>query len=222
MIDCENLEFSYRDDGFLFRVDALAVDSGERVALVGPSGCGKTTLLNLLAGILVPRNGSVRVNEQDLGSLPLAERQAFRVENIGMIPQNFELLDYLTVRENILLPFRISSALSLTKERETLADELADRTGIRTLMNRFPEQLSQGERQRAAICRGLVTSPRLILADEPTGNLDPENQDRIVSLLLDEGTRLGATILMITHELELVSRFDRSIDVLQLRKGGKE
>ena len=179
MISCQDLKFSYPGESFDLRVKSLAVEKGESVALVGPSGCGKTTLLNLIAGILLPGEGSVEVEGVRVNGMNLTQRQAFRLGNIGMVPQNFELLDYLTVAENILTPIRLSGrGIVQSEHRERLA-ELAGRTGMSDLLQKFPTGLSQGERQRTALCRGLVGNPALILADEPTGNLDPGNQDRI-------------------------------------------
>lgn len=218
MIRIEQLRFSYPADAFSLRIDRLEVGTGESVALIGPSGCGKTTLLNLVSGILLPDSGKVVVDGRSLPEEPLAQRQAFRLARIGMVPQNFELLDYLTIRENILLPFRLGVLADGEGNAGSRAAELGGRAGIAGHLEKFPGQLSQGERQRAALCRGLVTSPGLILADEPTGNLDPENQDRIVALLLEEARRIGATVLMITHDPVLLPRFDRVVDVLALRK----
>ena len=222
MIFCEKIRFSYPAEAFQLRFERLAVSGGETVALIGPSGCGKTTLLNLISGILVPNEGRITVGGANVSALNVASRQRFRIETIGLVPQNFELLDYLTIRENILVPFRISSSLRLTGEIEARCEDLAERAGISSHLGKFPNQLSQGERQRAALCRGLVTSPLLILADEPTGNLDPENQDKIVSLLLGEAARIGSSVLMITHEPVLLPRFDWVIDVLSLRNAGGE
>jgi len=218
MIRIEQLRFAYPADAFALEIDRLEIGPGETVALVGPSGCGKTTLMNLISGILVPDAGAIRVDGVSLAEAGLAKRQAFRLGRIGLVPQNFELLDYLTVRENILLPFRLGSVGGAVRNREERAGELAGRAGIAAQLAKFPGQLSQGERQRAALCRGLVTSPRLLLADEPTGNLDPENQDRIVALLLEEARRIGATVLLITHDPVLLPRFDRVVDVMDLRK----
>ncbi len=220
MISCEQVQFSYPAEAFQLCFEEFAVADGETVALIGPSGCGKTTLLNLISGILVPRAGQITVGGANVSALSVAARQRFRIETIGLVPQNFELLDYLTIRENILVPFRISSSLHLTGEIAARCEDLADRAGIASHLGRFPNQLSQGERQRAALCRGLVTSPRLILADEPTGNLDPENQDKIVSLLLGEAARIGSSVLMITHDPVLLHRFDRVVDILTLRNAG--
>lgn len=217
MITCEQVEFAYPGDAFTLTVDAFTVARGESVALIGPSGCGKSTLMNLIAGILLPRSGRIRVDGTDLAALSLAQRQAFRLAKIGMVPQRFELLDYLTIRENLLVPFRIGDGLPGAAMAEARCRELAERCGIASHWQKLPTQISQGELQRAALCRGLATSPQLVLADEPTGNLDPENQDRIVTLLLDEARRIGATVLMITHDPVLLPRFDRVVHAMELR-----
>jgi putative ABC transport system ATP-binding protein len=220
MIKCENLRFTYPAESFQLAIETFSVEKGESVALIGPSGCGKTTLMNLVSGILTPEGGQVIVNGVVVTELPMAARQRFRLGTIGLVPQNFELLDYLTIRENILVPCRVSSQLRLTGEIESRCGDLAERAGIAAHLDKFPRQLSQGERQRAALCRGLVTSPPLLLADEPTGNLDPENQDKIVSLLLGEAARIGASVLMITHDPVLLPRFDRVVEVMKLRQKG--
>jgi len=219
MIACDHLRFAYPGESFELRVNRLRVDEGESVALVGPSGCGKTTLLNLLAGILVPADPeSVSTAGRQPGAMSPSERQRFRIREIGLVPQQFELLDYLTVRENVLVPFRVSRELSFTDAAPKRCEELAERVGISRHLDKLPSQLSQGERQRTALCRGLITEPRVILADEPTGNLDPANQDRIVALLLEEAARIGATVLMITHEPGLREHFGRVVDLMELRE----
>ena len=221
MIHCNNVRFAYPGDPFSLSVDEFAIESGEKIAFVGPSGCGKTTLLNLIAGILIPESGSVEVASKEISAMSFSERQRFRRDTIGLIPQNFELLDYLTLRENLLVPCWMGE--NSVKDRSVIAsraEELAERAGIVDLLAKYPSRVSQGERQRAALCRGLVLEPSLILADEPTGNLDPENQEKIVSLLLEEADTIGASVIMITHEPSLQPRFDRVVNVLELR--GKE
>ena len=222
MILCEKLRFSYPGDGFELRVDHFQIDTGSSVALVGASGCGKTTLLNLIAGICSPDSGRVQVDDTELSGLSEHLRQAFRLKTIGMVPQNFELLDYLTVSENLLVPFRISGGGRVPGGAVERVSELLERAGIADHHDKFPSRISQGERQRVAMCRGLIGSPSVILADEPTGNLDPENQEKIVALLLEEASRIGATVVMITHEPDLKKHFDRVIDVLELRRGAAE
>lgn len=218
MIRCSHLQFTYPGESFSLKIDEMEIPAGTAAALIGPSGCGKTTLLNLIAGILLPDSGRVTVGDTAVNELGEAERQAFRIQTMGMVPQNFELLDYLTVEENLLVPFRISGNGTVPPEARERAETLLERAGILSHRGKLPSRLSQGERQRVAMCRGLITSPELILADEPTGNLDPGNQEKIVSLLLEEASRIGATVLMITHEPELERHFSRVLNVLELRK----
>jgi putative ABC transport system ATP-binding protein len=200
MLHLTDLNFRYGDAGFALRIDDLRVAAGESVALVGPSGSGKTTLLHLVAGILTPEAGRVEVAGQDLGGLDDGARRAFRVRRIGLVFQEFELLDYLSVLDNVLLPYRIHPALRLDAAARERARELAERLGIGDKLGRPPRQLSQGERQRAAVCRALVTGPPLLLADEPTGNLDPANKQRVLDALFELAAESGATLLTVTHD----------------------
>jgi putative ABC transport system ATP-binding protein len=209
----EDVRFRYETERFELAIDALHIAAAEPTAIIGPSGCGKTTLLRLIAGILRPNEGRVRVLDREISGLPEARVRAFRVQHIGLVFQEFELLEYLTAAENILLPFRVSHALRLTAETRDLMRELAEKTGIAHLLDAYPRRLSQGERQRVAICRALVTKPRVLLADEPTGSLDPANQQRIVSLLRTTADGAGAGLIMVTHEHELLEHFDRVIDL---------
>ena len=215
-IRCRDLEFRYPGDSFSMRVPELTVGEGEAVAVVGPSGCGKTTLLKLLAGILTPEGGEVEVAGSEVSTMGHADCQRFRIQNIGLVFQEFELLDYLTVGENLLLPFRVSNALTLTPDVSERLRELADGVDIGDLLGRYPEEISQGERQRAALCRALVARPKVVLADEPTGSLDPDNQDRTVRLLRDRVTEAGASLLMVTHNHELLDGFERVIELPEI------
>jgi putative ABC transport system ATP-binding protein len=218
MIEIENLRFSYPGARFRLAVDAFRVDAGQRVAIVGPSGSGKTTLLNLVAGLLVPDEGRVTVAGADVGALRESERRSFRARNIGFVFQNFALLDYLTVRANILYPFRIAGTLRLDREARERARRLAEACGLAGKDARHPGELSQGEQQRVAICRALVTEPGLILADEATGNLDPDNKQAILDLLFRQAAECDATLLAVTHDRELLPHFDRVIDFADFRQ----
>ncbi len=213
MIRIEGLEFSYGEGGFRLRLPELAVAAGERVAVVGPSGSGKTTLLHLLAGIERPQAGSIRVGDTVVSALGEARRRDFRIRNIGLVFQEFELLDYLDVEGNILLPCRIHPALAPTAALRARAAALADVVGVRGLAARRPDRLSQGERQRVALCRALLLSPTLLLADEPTGNLDPRAKERVLDLLLSSARDLRATLLMVTHDHGLLGRFGRVVEL---------
>jgi putative ABC transport system ATP-binding protein len=212
MLQVSDLRFQYGDAGFALSIDALELTAGESVALVGPSGSGKTTLLHLVAGILTPDTGHIRVNREDLGALDDAARRAFRIRRIGLVFQEFELLEYLSVLDNILLPYRIHRVLRLDAAARRRAQTLADRLGIGDKLGRLPNSLSQGERQRVAVCRALVTGPPLLLADEPTGNLDPVNKQRVLDTLFELAAESGATILTVTHDQELLPYFSRVVD----------
>ncbi len=219
MISIHSLEFHYRYGEFRLRVPEFTVAKSEKVAVIGPSGSGKTTLLHLIAGIYTPHAGAVTVNGSDVSGLSDAKRRDFRVTNIGFVFQDFELLDYLNVLDNILHPYRITRALVLDKAVRERARHLAETMGIGDKLNRFANDLSQGEKQRAAICRALLPHPKVILADEATGNLDPGNKTLILDLLFDSVREHDATLLAVTHDHELLKRFDRVVDFKDFQEG---
>jgi len=183
------------------------IEPGQRVAVLGPSGSGKSTLLNVISGIDLPDEGSVRIGDVDLTRLSERERTLFRRERMGFVFQFFNLLPTLTVLENLLLPLELTGALDATSRPRALglleAVELADRA------NAFPDRLSGGEQQRVAIARALVHEPGLILADEPTGNLDEDTAERVSALLESLVRRDGATLVVVTHSRDLAGRMDR-------------
>jgi ABC-type lipoprotein export system ATPase subunit len=217
MINIQDLKFYYRSGEFRLHIPEFNVSVGEKVAVIGPSGSGKTTLLNLVAGIIAPVSGAVQVGDVKVSELNDAGRRNFRITRIGFVFQDFELLDYLNVFDNILHPYRISGALKLDKEVRARAVALTQDMGIGDKLKRMAEDLSQGEKQRAAICRALLPQPRLILADEATGNLDPENKTRILDLLFGAVEEHKASLLAVTHDHELLQQFDRVIDFRDFR-----
>ena len=219
MVRIENLTFGYGANGFRLRVPEFVLDDGERVAVVGPSGSGKTTLLNLIAGILTPEAGRIDVAGTEVSGLPDAERRRFRASRIGFVFQDFALLDYLSARQNIYYPYRITPALVLDEAARARAEQLATACGIGDKLDRHPSALSQGEQQRVAICRALVAQPKLILSDEATGNLDPDSKARILDLLFEQASEAGAAVLAVTHDHELLPRFERVLDFAQFREG---
>ena len=215
MIEVQDLDFRYAEGDFVLRVPQLAIERGSTVAMVGPSGCGKTTLLNLVAGITSPGGGVITTNDVEVTALTDQARRDFRIRSIGLVFQEFELLEYLNVLDNILLPYRINSALELASDVRDRAQRLAQDVGIADKLDRHPDKLSQGEKQRVAVCRALLTEPVLLLADEPTGNLDPGNKGRVLDILFDYAERSGATLVTVTHDLDLVDRFSRVVDFRQ-------
>lgn len=189
----------------------VSIEEGQRVAILGPSGSGKSTLLNLISGIDLPDSGTVRITGADLTSMSERERTLFRRERLGFVFQFFNLLPTLTVLENLLLPVELNGPVG--KEELGRAESLLAEVGLSDRGDSFPDRLSGGEQQRIAIARALVHRPRVVLADEPTGNLDEDTGERVVSLLerLVEGD--GLTLVVVTHSRELAARMDRVLRV---------
>ena len=212
MIDIAQLSFQYPGSDFTLSIDKLSLEVGEKVAVVGPSGSGKTTLLNLISGIIAPQAGELTVAEKNVGSMTESQRRDFRINNIGMVFQQFELVEYLRAQDNILLPYLINSSLRLDKQVYAQAERLADQVGLQDKLNRYPHKLSQGEQQRVAICRALITRPKLLLADEPTGNLDPSNKKKILEILFEASAVNQQTLVVVTHDMSILDGFDRIID----------
>lgn len=192
------------------------VAAGERLALFGPSGSGKSTLLQLVAGILTPREGIVEVAGRDLGRMGEGERRAHRVQTCGFVFQDFPLVEHLSAEENVLLPFRLNRALVLDARARERARHLLESLGVSHRAKARPRELSQGERQRVAIGRALVTGPAMLLADEPTAGLDPRRRDEVMELIDAACRERGLTLVMVTHDRELLDRFDRAHDIAEL------
>ncbi len=218
MITIKDLCFAYPGGDFQLEIPTLSLEAGEKVAVVGPSGTGKTTLLNLIAGITVPASGSVFMGDQLVSAMTDPERRALRASRIGFVFQDFALLDYLSARENILFPYRIAAGARIDAQARARAQELAASCGLAGKLDRHPNALSQGEQQRVALCRALIMQPQLVLADEATGNLDPANKTAILDLLFARTAEQGATLLAVTHDHELLPRFDRVIDFSAFRR----
>ena len=201
------------------RVTALAgvsfdVEAGDFVALMGPSGCGKSTLLHLCGAMDRPSGGTVMLNERDLSSLGDDELTRVRREQVGFVFQFFNLLPTLTVSDNIALPCLLGGMNG--DEADRRARTLAERVGIAHRLGHYPQQISGGEMQRAAIARALVHQPTLLVADEPTGNLDSENGANVLSLIAQLNQELGVTVLLATHAAEIASAAKR---VLRMKDG---
>lgn len=212
MINIDSLGFSYGVDSFKLIISKLTINEAEKIAIIGPSGSGKTSLLKLISGILLPDKGNISINNMTINQLSDSGRRDYRISNIGFIFQDFELLDYLDTQDNILHPYRISRALKLNSSVRKRANSLAGELGIDHKLECKIDTLSQGEKQRTAICRAMLPKPKLILADEATGNLDPNNKTKILDALFRSTEKNGATLIAVTHDHELLSRFDRVID----------
>jgi putative ABC transport system ATP-binding protein len=219
-VSISDLHFRYAEGAFALDIPHLSIPEGQHAALTGASGCGKTTLVSLISGIAIPQAGCVEVGDQVISRMDDRRRRDFRISNIGFIFQEFELIDYLRTEENILLPYLVNRSLPLTQEVRNAARELALSVGLGRALKRSPRELSHGERQRVAICRALITQPRLLIADEPTATLDAGNTQTIMDLISKHLSGRNTTFLMITHEHELLSTFDRVIDMPALAKGG--
>jgi ABC-type lipoprotein export system ATPase subunit len=201
---------------FSLQLTNLEILRGERVAVIGPSACGKTTLLGLIAGILVPDRGQVTVMGADLAALRDTDRRRFRITRMGLVFQSLALVEYLNVLDNILHSYRITNALSLDPDVRTRASELASKLGLEGKLEHPIASLSQGERQRVAIARALLPRPDVLLADEATGNLDPANKGRIIDLLFSQLERDRSTLVAVTHDHDLLDRFDRVLDYREI------
>jgi len=219
MIELENIKYSYPNSDFHLSIDSLLIGTGEKTAVIGPSGFGKTTMLNLIAGIIIPSEGKISVMDNLVNQLSDTERRDYRIKEIGFVFQDFKLLEYLSVLDNILLPFRINKSLRLTKEMLENAQLLAASINIEDKLNKHPSKLSHGERQRVAICRALLNKPSLILADEPTGNLDPTNKAHIMDILFEYVDDYKSTLITVTHDHALLSGFDEVLDFEKLNIG---
>jgi putative ABC transport system ATP-binding protein len=194
---------------------SLDITQGEFVAVVGRSGSGKTTFLNLLAGIDRPTSGTVRVADTDLGSLSESGLAAFRGCNVGLVFQFFQLLPTLTVAENVMLPMDFAKKVPVGERRDR-AQQLLERMGVGDQADKVPATLSGGQQQRAAIARALANDPPILLADEPTGNLDSATADAVLELFADLNTD-GQTIVVVTHERDIRSIAGREVTLMDGR-----
>jgi ABC-type lipoprotein export system ATPase subunit len=218
-LELRDVRFRYRDGDFALRIPELRVAPGAQVAVIGPSGSGKTTLLHLVAGIALPEEGVVTTSGVEVSALDDASRRDFRIREVGLVFQEFELLEYLGVLDNVLLPYRLNPVLRLDGDVRARAVRLAERVGLGHALERRVTRLSHGERQRVAVARALVTQPAVLLADEPTGNLDPANKGLVLDLLFEVAGEHDATLLVVTHDHDLLERFARVIDIGKLIGG---
>jgi putative ABC transport system ATP-binding protein len=217
LLRADHLHYAYEEADHLHDVlqdVSLFLQAGERVALLGSSGSGKSTLLNLLGGIDAPTHGSIQIADKVITRLKEPDLTLFRRQNIGFIYQQFNLIPTLTTAENILLPLELLG-LSSREQQQRLAHWLAA-IGLSERGQSFPDQLSGGEQQRVSIARALIHQPALVLADEPTGNLDAQNGQVVLNLLFDLARQYDQTLLIVTHSKAVADRADR---ILVLEQG---
>lgn len=187
----------------------MEVEAGETLAIVGPSGSGKTTFLGLLAGLDVPSSGSVVLDGVALETLNEDERAQVRNEKVGFVFQNYQLLPTLTALENVMVPLELRGDF----EAEKKASDLLERVGLAERKEHYPVQLSGGEQQRVALARAFINQPKILFADEPTGNLDGSTSERIVDLLFELNREWGTTLVLVTHDREMASQLQRTVRI---------
>lgn len=214
-LNVTDLRFAYSGEGFRVHVPRLELAAGKSLALAGPSGAGKSTLLRLLTGLLTPASGQISLGAAQIDAMNREERRAFRLKEIGLVFQDFALLDYLTVAENILLPHQFREGSAGTPAR-TKMHELTERLHIDRYLDKRVSKLSQGERQRVAVARALVHEPRFVFADEPTASLDPARGRIVVDMLLEDARRRSACLVMVTHDPNLLPMFDQTLRMEEL------
>lgn len=208
IVEVKNLSKTYgTGENVVYALDHLnlSIQKGELLAITGPSGSGKSTLLHILGGIDTPNEGSVLINGQDILKMKDEERTKFRRTNIGLIYQFFNLIPVLNVEENILLPARLGD------KKSRIPEGLLESLGLQNRISHLPSQLSGGQQQRVAIGRALITKPSIILADEPTGNLDYKSSREIMKLLKECNEKYNQTIVIITHDEQIAEECSRKI-----------
>jgi putative ABC transport system ATP-binding protein len=216
VLQAENLTKIYRSaakDLTVLDNISFSVDQGNSISIIGPSGSGKTTLLGLCAGLDTPSSGTISLMGFKLNVMSEDDRAYIRNQYVGFVFQNFQLLSTLTALENVMVPLELRGEKNVMPK----AKELLGRVGLADRVHHYPSQLSGGEQQRVAMARAFITNPKIMFADEPTGNLDEENADHIKELLFGMNKELGTTLVLVTHNLELAQRTQR---ILKMR-GGK-
>jgi putative ABC transport system ATP-binding protein len=221
-ISLKNVRFAYVENHPVLDIESLEVAPGRRLFLHGPSGSGKTTLLSLISGILLPQEGQIRILGHDLKRLSPSARDILRGSDIGYIFQNFNLIPYLTVQENIALPCTLHAKRRSRMGTLSLSEEvhrIATRLDIHTNLDAPVTRLSTGQQQRVAIARAIIGSPPLVIADEPTSSLDVDRRDAFLALLTEMIVETQSTLLFVSHDLSLAPHFDESLSLASLNRG---
>jgi len=226
-IAISGLRFGYGSDDDILAIRELNVGTSQRAFLFGPSGCGKSTLLAMIGGVLVPREGSVAILGENLSGMKSAARDRIRADHVGFIFQQFNLVPYLSVVENVSLPCRYSRrrllrAIDADGSLEKSAARLLSALGIgEELRSRKSTDLSVGQQQRVAAARALIGQPELVLADEPTSSLDADRRREFISLLVSECGRANSTVIFVSHDASLATHFDVAIDLQRTNAAGR-
>lgn len=218
-VKLSTVEFGYKDhQPPILSIPHLEIEKGEKVFLFGPSGSGKTTLLEILAGVLTPQKGTVQISGQNLVELSGSARDRFRSEKMSYIFQSFNLLPYLSAKENILLPLRLSKKTD--EGTEGRFQHLVRTLGIESVISSPVTEMSVGQQQRVAVARALMSSPEIILADEPTSALDYDARERFLKVLFDLCEEKNVTLVFVSHDRSLQKMFSRTVDLLEINKAG--
>lgn len=213
-VECKNLTHVYKNQFFEEKVlddISLNLEAGELYCLLGPSGSGKTTLLNIMGGLIKPTIGDIYIDGQNIVNLKDKDLTDLRVEKVGYIFQNYNLIPFLTVKENILLQQKLKKKKN--KDVMELYESLVNELGIKEIENKYVDCLSGGQQQRVAIARCLIMKPAIILADEPTGNLDKENTNKFIKLVKDLMRKSSTTFVIVTHDERLSDYCDKTIRI---------
>lgn len=223
LVDINGLRFAWKGQPALLDIPRLSLEAGEKVFLHGPSGSGKSTLLALLAGLLLPSAGTIRLDGEDVSHMSAARRDAWRADHLGFVFQQFNLLPWLSVMDNVLLPLRFSA-----ERRQRLQDAPASEAGrllqdlglAPALWQQRAAALSIGQQQRVAVARALLGRPPLLIADEPTSALDADTQQAFLQLMFSECAQHGSAVLFVSHDLRLSSNFDRVLALADINQAG--
>ena len=220
ILEVRNLAFSWNiKSNFLLKINEFNLKRKKKILLLGESGTGKSTFLNIVSGILKPQKGSIKINDKYITSLNSKSKDHFRAETLGVIFQQFNILEFISPINNILLPHYFSNKKNKISAYHK-AKSLAEKLGIseKMLHQKNSKELSVGQKQRIAIIRALINSPKIILADEPTSALDYKNKERFLSLLFDLCEKSGTSILMVSHDKSIASKFDEALFINNLNK----
>ena len=223
-ISLKDVCFSYDSDVPVLNIESLSVDCGEKVFINGPSGSGKSTLLNIISGVLSPTSGELSILEHNPNKLSNGDKDKLRGDNIGFVFQSFNLIPYLTIYENILLPIKASKIkrLKVANKLDEEINRISTHLKIKDFLHKRVTELSIGQQQRVAVARALIGDPEIIIADEPTSSLDEDVTDSFMKLLIEEHEKKKFTLVFVSHDRRLAKYFDREIALLDINNGVKK